>query len=180
MLKVTVGGLTCWCDTFRYTGTSTAWEKPLVMLSLFGARNAVRAAWARCAGRKRNGDLLHIGEDRVTLADDGKYITLQQPIGHQQLHLIMIHPLATHQCSVFATGFAQVGHDADVGYFSRLNRMCPVPFRPSWREPLWQMGLEAGLISSLPGFGVPAFKVAVAGDAWKAVVKQGITSGALT
>lgn len=178
MQRVEVKGLSCWCDTFRYSGASTAYDKPLVMLSLFGSRNSVRAAWARLVGRKRNGDALYIGDDRISLADDGRYITLSQPIGHQQLHLVVIHPLATHQASVFGPAFAQVGEDSATAYFARLNRMCPVPFRKEWCAPLWELGQQAGLIADLPGFGVPAFRVTV-GDGWSAVVKQGIETGRL-
>lgn len=172
--KVECSGLWCWADGARFI--PDRWNHDLAVLSVFGPRNAVRAAWARLAQR-RHGSLT-IGQSRACLVEGEKYVTIQTPMTRQMLHLIVIHPAATHQYTPFAKSFLLVGPEPEVRFFGRLNRMCPIPFRPAWREALWAMGREHGLIQPMPGFGLPGYKVDVT-EAWAPLIKSGIENGGL-
>lgn len=175
MQRVDTNGLQCWADSVRYN-SAAYWSHEVAVLSMFGPRNAVRAAWARLSDKKRSS--VQIGREHAALAQGEKYITIQTPMQRQMLHLVILHPSATHQYSPFARNFIQVGASPEVAYFARLNRMCPTPFRPSWREKLWTLGHEHALIKPLPGFGLPGYSID-ATEAWAPLVKNGIMSGEL-
>lgn len=179
MLKVNANGLECWADSLRVgPRTSTYWgTEPLVLLSMFGPRNSVRAAWASLLQAKKYRHL-SVGDFNVKLMDDVHYASIQTPMPDRMLHTIILHPLATHQLSPFANGFLQIGSSPEEGYFQRLNRLCPIPLRAEWREELWKAGLQKGLIAPLPGVGIPGYKVSVSKD-WADVVKAGILAGDL-
>lgn len=181
MLRVECGNLKCWTDTVRIAGDNS-WVNPVVILSLFGPRNAVRAAWARLCGGKgrarRYGNNLNVGDYQVALDETVKYITIQTPMSRQMLHIVMLHPMATHQASPFTTWFYQVGPEPEERYFARLNRVCPVPFKPEWQETLWKLGQEEKLITPLRGAGLPGYLVD-ASDKWGKLVKDGLLSGKL-
>ena len=176
--KVECNGLHCWADSVRLL-SANYWHQEVALLSLFGPRNAVRAAWARLSGKVKHASLTLGDELHLKLAETEKYVTIQTPMSRQMLHVVLIHPAATHQYSAFAPQFLQIGPEPEVGYFSRLNRMCPIPFRPAWREPLWRIGLENKLITPLPGFGIPGYMVQTT-DVWAPFVKQHILDGSLT
>ena len=175
MQRVETNGLQCWADSARYSNAAY-WSHEVAVLSMFGPRNAVRAAWARLSDKKRSS--VQIGQEHAALQQGEKYITIQTVMQRQMLHLVILHPAATHQYSPFARTFVQVGAEPEVGYFARLNRMCPIPFRPAWRERLWDLGREHKLIQPLPGFGLPGYSID-ATEAWAPIVKQGIMSGEL-
>jgi len=174
--KVECGGLWCWADGARFLHANQ-WHQDVVALSMFGARNAVRAAWARLSSRTRAASLT-IGQSYAYLVEGEKYVTIQAPMARQMLHLIVVHPAATHQFSPFAKSFFLVGPEPEVRFFARLNRMCPIPFRPTWREALWSMGREHNLIKPLPGFGIPGYTVDTT-EAWAPIIKAGIENGGL-
>jgi len=46
MQRVETNGLQCWADSVRYSNAAY-WSREVAVLSMFGPRNAVRAAWAR-------------------------------------------------------------------------------------------------------------------------------------
>lgn len=167
-----------WCDTVRATARGE-----IVVLSMFGPHNAVRAIWARMVGSRLP---VVVGaadgmsdDDTYKLADDGAgYFRAQAPLDHQRLHTVLLHASTTHHASPFSTQFAQVGPRPEVAYFARLSRFCPVPLRDSWRESLWVLGQREGLIVELQGHGMPGYAVD-ATDAWAGVVRGGIETGAL-
>lgn len=177
MQRVECGGLQCWADGVRFLNTAY-WSQEIGVLSMFGARNAVRAAWARLSTKARHSSYLEIGGKHACLVEGEKYVTLQAQMTRQMLHLVILHPAATHQYNPFAQNFLQIGPEPSVRYFPRLNRMCPIPFRQTWREWLWENGLENSLIKPLPGFGIPGYLID-ATEAWAPLIKQGIESGKL-
>lgn len=181
MQRIKHEGISCWTDSLRVS-SNDRYSTSLVFLSLFGPRNAVRALWARLFDERSGGLVLDDSPAEYRcgyyLMKGVKYISLSAPLGKQTLHQVVIHPEATHQVSPFLGHFYQVGPSPEERYFARLNRACPVPFRSSWREPLWRLGLQAGLIQALGGFGLPGYRVDTT-DAWAGVVKSAIEKGEL-
>jgi hypothetical protein len=158
------------------------YQSAAIMISLYGPRNAVRAAWAHfSSGQKAHQRSLEIDGETVPPDENAHYVTLRSVLHDEaMLHMVILHPLATHQTSPSLPVFFQVGEDAEAQrrFYWRLNRACPVPFRASWQTVLWRLGREASLIEAVGGFGLPCYRVQ-AGDAWAEVVKAGIVSGEL-
>lgn len=195
IIPVKMDGLTAWCDGLRIS-------KEIVFMSVFGHRNAVRAVWARLSG-KRNG--LHVGDIWCRLAEGVQYATIAKPIGHQEHHMILLAPEASNRVSPFDTKFALVTPTPERDWFSRFNRMCPVPVRREWAPLLWQLGREqivteeegttapddkttvttrkvtrtAGPIQPMMGHGMPGYVVDCTADSWLAVIRAGIRDGRL-
>lgn len=178
MLKVSHGGIEAWADAARSHPGGWGNGGDLVMLSMFGPRNAVRSLWATLVGGGKTAGVM-IGKDYFSAATGVRYASVQTPMPRRMTHLILVDPACTHQVSSFAGQFVQLGASAHEDFFSRLNRFCPVPFRRSWRDALWTLGLESELIAPLPGFGIAAYSVD-AGPQWAGVVKSGIQNGVLS
>lgn len=172
MFRVEAKGMTCWSDTCRYVG-----HRDVVLISLFGPRNAVRAAWATFFNRKR-WPSVEVGDDHARRVEDAAYSTIQTPMG-KDLHTIIVHAAATRQHSSFADAFFQVGPRAEERFFDRLARRCPVPMRPSWRDEIWRLGIEKDAIWPLAGFGLPVHHVRTEGEIWAPIVKEALVSGRL-
>ena len=178
MIKIEHKKLVCYADGLR----TTSGRARLVFLSLFGARNAVRAFWASIVGdSRRKYRYVDLGHNvSCSLDNEVKYVTLQSPLaGHARLHLVMLHPDATTQASPFAPGFMLVGTDPARRFWPRFTRMCPVPMRPAWREDVWKLGLAHGAIKPLDGFGVPGYDVATDADTWTPLVQGALAFGGL-
>lgn len=149
------------------------------MLSIYGDRACVRAIWAHlCEMSKKYTSHARIGSE--SLAIDPGYQTITQTIGPQKLHIIMLHPATTHQWSPFKDWFLVVSPNPEDVFYNRLNRVCPVPFRPQWKHTLWALGLAHKLITPLDGFGMPGYKVKASYDLWANCVKEAITEGRLS
>lgn len=176
MYSVECNGLKAWADSVRFFNLHSYWRTEVAMISMFGPRNAVRASWARFLQKKSSG--VQVGDQTACLVEGVKYISIQTPMTRQMLHVVLLHPACTHQFTPFADNFIQVGPEPEIRYFSRLNRMCPIPFRPTWREPLWHLGIENELIVPLPGCGMPGYVIHTTGK-WSEVVKSGIQNGVL-
>ena len=173
MIRVEAKGMQCWSDTCRTSGHGVA-----VLLSMFGNRNAVRAAWATFFNRSR-WPTIRIGEDHVSRMEDAPYSTVQAPLGKGLLHLIVVHGAATRQQSAFDDFFFQVGPRSEERFLDRFARRCPVPVRPSWQGEIWRLGLEKDLIWPLVGHGLPVYHVRTGVDAWGPVIKEAVVSGRL-
>lgn len=175
------GGISCWTDSYRLMSGGSSYHETVAMLSLFGDRVSVRAIWAKVHNRgKKLDSLLEVGGKHLTVDED--MVTVHSTMGEDRLHLVMIHPAMTHQWSPFASWFMVAGRpeEAKVLFFNRLNRTCPVPFRPAWRETLWAIGREGKVIEELAGFGLPAFKVSASAEVWGPIVKKAIQDGSLS
>lgn len=189
MYSVDCDGLSCWSDSARFLDGS--WDRDVVMLSLFGNRNAVRAAWARLSGSKYGS--VSVGSFHASLGnrngDSGiRYTTVLTPTGKATVHLVIIHQAATSQVSAFAKEFYEISPHPEETFFVRLNRMCPVPFRKTWREQIWRLGRDKGLITPLPGFGMPGYTVSTVGHPadeddeslnWSKVIQEAVGEGVL-
>lgn len=174
------GGITCWTDSYRVMPGADH-HHTAALLSLFGDRTSVRAIWAKVHDRNRKVDgILEVGDRSITI-EQGMVMTSTM-IGEDLLHLIMIHPAMTHQWSPFATWFLVAGaeQEAKTLFFNRLNRTCPVPFRPQWQEDLWRLGRAAHVIVGLDGYGLPSYRVDSSVDVWGPIVKKAIQDGSLS
>lgn len=170
MLRVQAEGLSCWSDSCRTQGHAA------ILLSLFGHRNAVRALWARFFNSKIWTADLRVGLSQYRRIEAATYHTIQAPMPRAQLHVIIVHTLATRQASPFSESFFQVGPEPQERFFEGLTRRCKVPLRPSWREAIWALGLEHGLITPLDGHGLSVHQVQT-GEAWTKVVQQALQEG---
>lgn len=170
-------GMTCWADSYRKVGYSG-----LVLLSVFGNRNAVKAVWATLVGssgkRNRHESVL-VGEHYVRRMDDAVYSTIQAPLGEGQIHMVLLHASATQQSSIFESSFYQMGPSAETRYFARLSQLCPVPLRRKWRDDIWAIGLEGELIVPLEGFGMTIHQIDTTGEKWAPLVQKAIVEGKL-
>jgi hypothetical protein len=165
-------GLSAWCNGARTQGSYN--QKP-VFISLFGVQSSVRAIWAALSGKKTS---IRLGDEHYRLADEN-YTTLRSLTAKQWLHVVMILDSATSVVSPFEDSFYVVSEDPISNYWSRFNRMCPVPMRSEWRDVVWDLGREAGLISPLDGFGIPGFSVKV-GSEWAPVIQKALREKVLS
>jgi hypothetical protein len=132
---------------------------------------------------------LHVGDSYIELAENEHYVSISNMLSKQMLHMLIVHPAATHQVSPFSNGFIQIGTPEEClkRYYPRLNRMCPVPFRESWSESLWDLGLQNKMIVPLPGFGISGYVVSVtdkkleesSGPGWATIIQTALTEGVL-
>jgi hypothetical protein len=173
MIPVKSQGMTCWADSSRQL--SGGWSGGLVFLSMFGDRNAVRAAWATLSNRKR--DSVQVGDAYLKKMDEASYSTISAPLGKGSVHLMILHSDMTRMSSSFVTSFYQVGPNAEERFYERFTRLCMVPMRPSWRDEIWKMGTEANLFSLLPGFGLPVYSINTDDEKWAPLVKDALLAG---
>ncbi len=180
MLLEIEGNLPCFSDTLR--AQSGSWRSELVLLSMFGPRNAVRAAWAslsKASGRKGRRESITVGSTNVALREGVTYSAVNAPLERGLLHCVIFHPMLSHNAPDI--GFIyQVGPNASRRYFDRLARWCPVPLRTSWRESLWDIGREHGAIVEMPGHGRDVWNVSTKRDVWEPIVRDALVSGELS
>lgn len=173
------GDLPCHSNALRVLGEG--WRSEIVLLSMFGPRNAVRAAWAtlsKSTGRRSRGSI-DVGGTRVTMSEGVTYSTVTAPLGRGLLHSLTFHPMLSHNAPDVGY-FYQAGPNPDQRYFNRLARWCPVPLRTSWREPLWSIGREHGAITELRGHGREVWHVATTREIWEPIVRDALVAGELT
>lgn len=173
MITVTSRGMTCWADSYRQVGYGG-----IIFLSIFGDRNAVRAAWASLFSRKK-WEGINVGDNHARCTEGAHYSTISSPIGKGSLHAMVLHSSMTRQASTFDTSFFQAGPDGAVRFFDRFSQMCAVPLRPEWREVIWQMGIEAKLIKPLAGFGLDIHEITTETKEWAPLVKDAVLDGRL-
>lgn len=174
------GDLACYSDALRTHGDG--WRSELVLLSMFGPRNAVRAAWATLSssyGRKGYRKSIKVGTSNVSLHESVTYSTVQVPLERGLLHCVIFHPMLGHNAPDLGY-FFQVGPGADQRYFDRLARWCQVPLRATWRVPLWSIGCERGAIVELKGHGRDVWHVSTSADIWGPIVRDALLTGDLT
>lgn len=172
------GDLPCHCDTLRVRGEG--WRSELLLLSMFGPRNAVRAAWATLSkGASRSGhrETIDVGGTNVSKSD-AAYFTNTAPIGRGLLHCIIYHQQLSHNAPNLGH-ILQTGPEAERRYFDRLARWCPVPMRGAWREKLWDLGRERGAIVEMRGHGRELWQISTARDVWEPIVREAIVAGEL-
>lgn len=172
--RVEAKGMTCWSDSLRTVGYGD-----VVVLSMFGDRNAVRAAWATIFNRKR-WPCVRVGESSVSRREGEAYSTIQQSLGRGLLHVVIVALKATRMGSTFESSFYQLGPQADDLFFSRLTQRCRVPMRPSWQPEIWKIGVESSAIRLLPGYGLPCYEVDTSTDTWGPLIKDALCSGRLS
>jgi hypothetical protein len=173
------GDLPCHSDTLRVRGEG--WNTEIVLLSMFGPRNAVRAAWAKLSkssGRRGHRQPISVGGENAKLAEGVTYSTVSAPLERGLLHTVIFHHMLGHNAPDL--GFIyQTGPDASRRYFDRLARWCPVPLRADWRAPLWDLGRRAGAITVLKGHGREAWHVTTKRDAWESIIREALVAGEL-
>lgn len=176
MLIEVDGDLPCYSDALRVRGDG--WRSELVLLSMFGPRNAVRAAWAKlskASGRRGRRESISVGGKSVAMADGVSYSTVSAPLERGLLHTVIFHPMLSH--NAHDLGFIyQVGPDASRRYFDRLARWCPVPLRAAWRGPLWDLGRAHGAIVEVRGHGREVWHVTTTRDAWEPIVRDALVT----
>lgn len=179
MLLQVEGNLPCHSDTLRVR--SEGWRSELVLLSMFGPRNAVRAAWATLAktsGRRGRHGSIVVGGTNIGMKEDVSYSVVNAPLERGLLHSVIFHPMLSHNAP--DTGFIyQVGPEAERRYFDRLARWCPVPLRKTWCAPLWDVGRENGAITEVKGHGREVWHVSTTRDVWEPIVRDALISGKL-
>lgn len=173
VLQVEHNGFTAWCDGVRTVGHGGA----IVFLSIYGVQSAVRSIWSHLVGGKSYAGL-EIGGLRACAPNDVSYSAIRSLLGPQYLHLVMVHPEATSVVSPFAKGFYVLGEAPASKFWGRFSRQCQTPMRQSWRELVWALGLAAGLIQPLSGFGLPAAYVST-DEKWNEVIAAAIKGGGL-
>lgn len=179
MLIEIKGNLPCYSDTLRVEGSQ--WRSDLVMLSMFGPRNAVRAAWAnlsKSSGRRGRCGSIAVGDRTVSMSEGVGYLTVNAPLERGLLHMVIFHPMFSHNAPDVGS-FYQTGPDADRRYFARLARWCPVPLRAAWRSSLWELGRKHGPIAQAEGHGREAWKVTTTREAWEPIVRDALVAGEL-
>jgi hypothetical protein len=176
--RVTCGKFSCWADSYRVVSESR-WETSLVLLSLFGPHNAVRATWAELVSSKRRWNGVQVGGEYVRLAQSTRYVSVRRALDQRVLHLVMLHPEATVQASPFSKSFFLPGTDPEVAFWPRLCRMCAVPLRPTWREAVWEIGQRDGHIVLLDGFGLPVWRIRAETEPWAATIGEAVRKGQL-
>lgn len=176
------GDLPCYCDTLRvHTGGDRYSRSELVLLSLFGPRNAVRAAWAKLcssSSRRSGNPSIEIGDRHVSRSENATYTTVTAPLERGLLHTVIFHQQLGHNAPNLGHVY-QTGPAAARRYFDRLALWCPVPMRAAWREPLWTLGRAAGAIVEVVGHGREVWRVATTREAWEPIVRDGLVSGEL-
>lgn len=180
MIRVRHRDFDCWSDSFRTLGDT------LYFLSLFGDHNAVRAVWAGLAADHRRHRSIQLGgsgehdySNSYNLAD-ADYVSIRQPIGHQRLHLVMLHPAATVRGDSFTDEICVLGSNVETLYWQRFCRQCPIPLRPEWRDRIWALGRDAELIRPLAGHGdVEGVWISCKSDDWAPVIGDAIRTGGL-
>lgn len=164
--------LRCYADTLRY-------EEPgrIVLLSMFGPRNAVRASWAKLVQHTRRTYMpgIHVGGVYVSKEANTSYFSAHAQIGRGLLHTLLFHP----HLSVNAPDTGCFYTLDAAGYFARLAPRCPVPFRAGWADALWRLGLAAGAVRALPGHGREVWRVATTSDSWAPIVTAALAAGEL-
>jgi hypothetical protein len=179
MLLEIEGDLPCHSDTLRTHGDT--WRSDLVLLSMFGPRNAVRAAWAnlsKVSGRRGRHGSISVGGKTVGMRENVAYSAVHAPLERGLLHCVIFHPMLGHNAPDTGS-FYQVGPNADRRYFTRLARWCPVPFRSSWQAPLWDIGRENGTIVEVNGHGREVWHVSTKRESWEPLVRDALISGEL-
>lgn len=182
MLLEIKGDLPCYSDTLRVSGAAGAWRSDLVLLSMFGHRNAVRAAWAKlskAAGRRGYHESIDVGGTSVAKAVGVAYTMAHAPLERGMLHCLIWHPMLGHNAPDVGFVF-QTGPDAERRYFDRLARWCPVPLRAAWRTPLWSIGRAHGAIVEMGGHGREVWHVSTKRDVWEPIVRDAIVAGELS
>lgn len=182
--EVDSGKLQVWSHGARTTPRHSG----AAMISLYGVRGAVRAAWAKLADRTTR---LSIGTDSYYLDKDVAYMTINAPLPqtgvpaglrHRDLqHTILAHPTMSPLRSTPNADFLVPGGEGLIPrFFARLDAACPVPFRASWARALWDAGLAGEPyqrpIHLCPGFGLEVYQVSVAEDVWHTIVKTLLAS----
>ncbi len=174
MLLEIEGSLSCHCDTLRMLGEG--YRAECVLLSMFGHRNAVRAAWAtllKSSGRRGRQGSIVVGGTRVGLSESIAYATQSAPLERGLLHAIFFHPMLSHNAPDLGYIY-QVGPGASERYFARLARWCPVPLRATWRSSLWELGRRHGAITEVSGHGRDVWHVATTREAWEPIVSAAL------
>jgi hypothetical protein len=179
MLIAIQGALPCYSDTLRVDRSGH--RSDLVMLSMFGPRNAVRAAWAnlsKSTGRRGRCGSIAVGDTTVGLSEGVGYLTVSAPLDRGMLHMVIFHPMFSHNAPDVGS-YYQTGPDAERRYFARLARWCPVPLPTAWRSPLWDLGRKHGAIVCADGHGREAWKVSTVTDTWEPIVRDALVAGEL-
>lgn len=182
LLDVKVEGMSAYADVLRFEPGHYGNGGSIVLLSMFGPRNAVRAAWARLSESTRKGrhsTSIAVGEFHVSKGE-ASYTTISSPLpGRGLTHTVIVHQQLQRNAPDIGF-FYQVGPDADRRYYDRLARYCAVPLRRDWSAALWSLGITAGTVSPVVGHGLEVFRISTDADAWAALVKNAIVSGLLS
>ncbi len=116
----------------------------VVYLHLLGPTATVRAIWAALSEKRR-------GRSYEVRIDDHSYPRLEKGVRYRTftsrvedlLDMVMVHPRAAG-ISVEPPVYllSPAGHQGPpAGFFARLNRAVPIPFKAEWARELWERGL---------------------------------------
>ena len=176
------GRLSCWADTCRYY-ESTGQDKIMVMLSMFGAQNAVEAAWARLAGlqKKKSGyysgvaGKVQVNKDLIRIDPESRPVSVKTAIAEGKVHLVCIDRALTVYHGAKSSFFYFA--DQPSNFRSRLGQFLEIPTHEDWNQWLWETGLEQGLIHLLDGFGHEVYHVTSTTDEWLPLIQDGLKHG---
>lgn len=176
------GRLSCWSDTCRYY-EAAGYDKVVVMLSMYGAQNAVEAAWARLTGLKKSrggyysGDTnkLQIHEYNVRIDPENRPLSVKTAIAEGKVHLVVVDRALTAYHGANASFFYFA--DDRSQFRSRLGQHLEIPTHEDWNEWLWNTGLEHGLVQLLAGFGHEVYRVDSSADEWLPLITDGLEHG---
>lgn len=174
------GDLPCHCDTLRVRGGERWGAAEILLLSMFGPRNAVRAAWAKlskAASRGGHRESIDVGGTSAKKSD-AAYFANFAPLGRGLLHCILYHQQLSRNAPNLGH-ILQVGPEVERRYFDRLARWCPVPLRAEWRAPLWDIGRAKGAIVEMPGHGLEVWQVSTTREVWEPIIRDAIVAGEL-
>lgn len=181
MLLEIKGSLPCYSDALRVIPREHDYgSAKIVLLSMFGNRNAVRAAWARlskAASRSGYRESIDVGGASVAKSNDN-YSTVFAPIGRGRLHCLIWHQQLGHNAPDTGVVY-QAGPDASTRYFDKLAKRCPVPVRASWAPALWTIGRDKGAIKLLEGHGREVWSIDTSRETWEPILRDAILAGEL-
>lgn len=170
--QVTAGKHTCWAESARYAGSQ------IVLLSLFGTSNVVRAVGAHLS--KKNEYASIPGWSQWLRLGDQSYARCHQTLGNDLHHMVIIDRRATLTGSAWDPTLYMVAKspgEAKANWLQRFAPRCPVPLRPEWAPTLWDKGVESGAIRELDGFGMLCYTLFTDEQRWLGLVGDAIRQG---
>jgi hypothetical protein len=177
MLLEIKGTLPCYSDALRVIPRESNYgASKLVLLSMFGNRNAVRAAWAKlskAASRSGYRESIDVSGTPVAKSNDDSYSTVFAPIGRGRLHCLIWHQQLGHNAPDTGVVY-QAGPDASTRYFDKLAKRCPVPLRAGWAPALWTLGQEHNAIKLLEGHGREVWSIDTTRETWEPILRDAL------
>lgn len=106
------------------------------------------------------------------------------PLAGTYLHGLFIHPAATRTYTgrspvsylLLPPGQSTLPHDPPAGFFESLNRVTPLPLKPSWEPTLWRLAVQHGWALLCPGYHSHVLRIEPAHGAFTTLLQQAIAN----